>query len=581
MAFDGIVISNLVHELNNTILNSRISKISQPEKDEILLTFKGTKGSNRLLISVNASLPFMCLTKENKPAPLQAPTFCMVLRKHIANGRITKIYQPSFDRIIHLEIEHLNEMGDLSQKTLIIELMGKHSNIIFCDSDNTIINSIKHVSCLVSSLREVLPGRKYFMPNTQGDKIDPFKIKNSSEIFDVIHAKPLSVIKAIYTSFNGISPLIASEVCYRSGIDGDSSVSAFSDDTMQHVANTFFWFIEDLKNDKFQPCIVREKKAPIEFSSVNLLQYQDYNTTIYDSISEVLELFYKERNNHSRIRQKSHELRHIVTTSLERNQKKLDLQTKQLKDTNKRDKFRIYGELINSYGYNLDPDAKFLEAPNYYDNNKIIKIPLDPTMTPQENSKKYFDKYQKFKRTYEALTELIDETDHNIKHLQSILSSIDIATSAEDLVQIKEELIDFGYIKKHKNNKKNKIKSKPFHYVSSDGYDIYVGKNNYQNDQLTFKFATGNDWWFHAKGMPGSHVIVKSNNTELPDRVFEEAGSLAAYYSSGRENEKVEIDYLQKKNVKKPNSGAPGFVVYYTNYSLIAIPDISNLKKID
>ena len=202
-------------------------------------------------------------------------------------------------------------------------------------------------------------------------------------------------------------------------------------------------------------------------------------------------------------------------------------------------------------------------------------------MTPQENSKKYFDKYQKFKRTYEALTELIDETDHNIKHLQSILSSIDIATSAEDLVQIKEELIDFGYIKKHKNNKKNKIKSKPFHYVSSDGYDIYVGKNNYQNDQLTFKFATGNDWWFHAKGMPGSHVIVKSNNTELPDRVFEEAGSLAAYYSSGRENEKVEIDYLQKKNVKKPNSGAPGFVVYYTNYSLIAIPDISNLKKID
>ncbi|SER62183.1 Rqc2 family fibronectin-binding protein [Lachnobacterium bovis] len=581
MAFDGIVISNLVHELNNTILNSRISKISQPEKDELLLTFKGTKGSTRLLISVNASLPFMCLTNENKTAPLQAPTFCMVLRKHIANGRITKIYQPNFDRIIHFDIEHLDEMGDLSQKTLIVELMGKHSNIIFCDKDNTIINSIKHVSCLVSSLREVLPGRKYFIPNTQGNKINPFEINNSDELFNIIISKPLSVIKAIYTSFNGISPLIASEICYRSGIDGDSSVSAFTADELKHVSNCFFWFIEDLKNNKFQPCIIRENKVPIEFSSVTLTQYQDYVSTNYDSISEVLEIFYKEKNIHSRIRQKSYELRHIVTTSLERNQKKLSLQTKQLKDTNKRDKFRVYGELINSYGYNLDPDAKFLEAPNYYDDNKIIKIPLDPTITPQENSKKYFDKYQKLKRTYEALTELIEDTDKEIKHLESIQASIDIATSSDDLIQIKEELIDFGYIKKHKNNKKIKTKSKPFHYVSSDGYDIYVGKNNYQNDQLTFKFATGNDWWFHAKGMPGSHVIVKSNNSELPDRVFEEAGSLAAYYSSGRENEKVEVDYLQKKNVKKPNSGAPGFVVYYTNYSLIAIPDISNLKKMD
>lgn len=581
MAFDGIVVSNLVHELNENILNSRISKISQPESDELLLTLKGKKGNFRLSISANASLPFMCLTQNNKVAPLKAPTFCMVLRKHIANGRITRIYQPTLDRIIHMDIEHLDEMGDLSSKTLIIELMGKHSNIIFCDNNNKIIDSIKHVSSLVSSLREVLPGRPYFVADTQHNKINPLTIESAQEIFNIISQKPSSVIKAIYTSFTGISPLIASEVCYRAGIDGDSSVSSFSDDELLHISNNFYWLIDDIKNNNFSPCIIRKNDAPIEFSAFHLKQYSDYDITSYNSISEVLELYYRERDIYNRIRQKSADLRHIVTTALERNSKKYNLQLKQLRDTEKRDKFKVYGELINAFGYGLADDAKFLEAPNYYDDNKIVKIPLDETLTPQQNSIKYFDKYQKLKRTFEALTILSAETKSEIDHLLSIQTSLDIATSADDLVQIKDELIEYGYIKRHRTDKKKKAKSKPFHYISSDGYDIYVGKNNYQNDELTFKFATGNDWWFHAKGMPGSHVIVKSNNEELPDRVFEEAGQLAAYYSKGRENDKIEVDYLQKKNVKKPNKGAPGFVVYYTNFSLTVHPNISTLKLVD
>lgn len=580
MALDGIVISNIIAELNNTILNARISKIAQPEADELLLTLKGNQGSYRLAMSASASLPFIYLTDSNKPSPLTAPTFCMVLRKHIANGRITKIYQPHMERIINFEIEHLNEMGDLCQKTLIIELMGKHSNIIFTDADGTIIDSIKRIPASLSSVREVLPGRQYTIPATQEDKYDPLAV-DAAGFADIVSQKPLSVSKAIYSSFSGISPLVACEIAHRAGLDADSPVAAYSSDDLLHLASNFIWMMDDIKNSNFTPNIVRDGSEPKEFSSVELTQYNDLSVTKYDSISQVLELYYSERNIYTRIRQKSSDLRKHVNTLLERNQKKYVLQMKQLKDSEKREKYKVYGELINAFGYGLTPDNKVLEAANYYDDNKIIKIPIDNTKTPAENAQKYFDKYGKMKRTAEALNELIQETKAQIDHLESIQNSLDIALSADDLVQIKDELIEYGFIKKGKSGKKQKVKSKPFHYISSDGFDMYVGKNNYQNDELTFKFATGNDWWFHAKGMPGSHVIVKSENKELPDRTFEEAGKLAGYYSKGKNADKVEIDYLQKKNVKKPNGSAPGFVVYYTNYSLTIHPDITDIRQID
>ena len=549
MALDGIVISNIVAELNSTILNSKISKIAEPEADELLLTLKGPNGSFRLSMSASASLPFIYLTPTNKVSPLTAPTFCMVLRKHIANGRITKIYQPGMERIINFEIEHLNEMGDLCHKVLIIELMGKYSNIIFTDSDGTIIDSAKRIPASVSSVREVLPGRAYTIPATQEDKYNPLTV-DSKQFVDIISAKPLTVSKAIYSSFSGISPLVANELAHRAGLDADSPVAAYSHDELLHLGSNFTWMMEDIKNNRFTPNIVRDGNEPKEFSSIELTQYSDLTVTKYESISEVLELYYSERNTYTRIRQKSADLRKHVNTLLERNQKKYSLQMKQLKDSEKREKYKVYGELINAFGYGLTPDDKFLEAANYYDDNKIIKIPIDNTKTPAENAQKYFDKYGKMKRTAEALNELILETKGQIDHLESIQNSLDIALSADDLVQIKDELIEYGFIKKGKGSKKQKVKSKPFHYISSDGFDMYVGKNNYQNDELTFKLATGNDWWFHAKGMPGSHVIVKAENKELPDSTFEEAGKLAGYYSKGKNADKVEIDYLQKKNVK-------------------------------
>jgi len=579
MALDGFVISNLVHELNEKLLNGRISKIAQPESDELLFTIKSNQGQFRLAISASASLPFVYLTEQNKTSPLTAPNFCMVLRKHIANGRITRIYQPMMERIIHFEVEHLDEMGDLCTKTLIVELMGKHSNIIFCNQNGIIIDSIKRVSAMMSSVREVLPGKEYCIPATQDEKFNPLEVTEDT-FMDVVMKKPLPITKALYSSLTGFSPLLASELCYRASIDGDMPTDSLNEDGKKHLFNHFAWLMEDVKNHAYQPNIVYNGKEPIDFSCFALSMFTDYEANNFKSISTVLEQYYASKNQFTRIRQKSVDLRKIVSTALERNRKKYQLQEKQLKDTEKREKYKIYGELIHTYGYGLEEGAKKLEALNYY-TNEMVTIPLDDQLSAMENAKKYFEKYNKQKRTFEALTTLIEETKSEIAHLESISASMDIAQTEDDLVQIKEELIEFGFIKRKKTDKKAKIKSKPFHYRSSDGYDIFVGKNNYQNDELTFKVATGNDWWFHAKGMPGSHVIVKANNEELPDRTFEEAGMLAAYYSNGRDAEKVEIDYLQKKNIKKPNGAAPGFVVYYTNYSLTIAPDISGIKFIE
>lgn len=578
MAFDGITIANIVTELNQTITGGKINKIAQPENDELIITIKNQRKQYRLFLSASASLPLIYLTETNKPSPLTAPNFCMLLRKHIGSGKIIAIEQPGMERIIRFTIEHLNELGDLCTKYLIVEIMGKHSNIIFCNEEDQIIDSIKHVSAHMSSVREVLPGRPYFIPETQS-KLNPFVL--TEEIFqEKIFPRPVNVAKAIYTSITGISPLMAEEVCYRAGIDGGIPTDGLEDVERVHLAHTFLRMVDDIRDGHFEPNIIYKGKEPVEFACFPLSQYQDYRAVSYPSIFPVLETYYAEKNIVTKMRQKTVDLRKIVQNALERNVKKYQLQQKQLKDTEKKEKYRVWGELLNTYGYEVEPGAKSMEALNYY-TNEMIQIPLDETMTPQENAKKYFDKYSKLKRTKEALDTLLQETGDEIKHLESIAASLDIASSEEDLVQIKEEMMEYGYVKrKNTGGKKVKVTSRPYHYISSDGYDIYVGKNNFQNDELSFKFASSNDWWFHAKGQPGSHVIVKSKNEELPDRTFEEAGKLAAYYSKGRQAPKVEIDYTQKKNLRKPTGGKPGFVVYYTNYSLLIEPDITGLQQI-
>lgn len=577
MAFDGITVAALTKELKETICDGRIAKIAQPESDELLLTIKTKEGQRRLSISASASLPLIYLTNDNKPSPMTAPNFCMLLRKHIGNGRIVDVSQPGLERIIQLRIEHLDELGDLRQKTLVVEIMGKHSNIIFCDEKDQIIDSIKHVPAQMSSVREVLPGRPYFIPDTM-EKQDPLTAADE-DFSRALRGKPMRISKAVYTSFTGISPVVAEEICYLAGIDSQMTASDLTDDMLTHLYRQFQYYMEDVRNGAFNPVIYFDGNTPKEFSALPLTHFQNLEKKEYSSISEVLSTYYATRNALVRIRQKSADLRHIVQTALERNRKKYELQSRQLKDTENRDLYKVYGELINAYGYQLPEGSKELTALNYYTGEEIT-IPLDPVKTPQENAQKYFARYNKQKRTYEALTELISETGDEIRYLESVESALDIALYEEDLTQIKEELSQAGYIRRRQQKKKAKILSRPLHYVSSDGYHMYVGKNNLQNEELTFHFASGNDWWFHAKGVPGSHVILKSGGDEVPDRTFEEAGRLAAYYSKNRGNEKAEIDYIEKKHVKKVNGGRPGFVIYHTNYSLVIDSDISGIEEV-
>lgn len=581
MAFDGVTIANIVYELNQELAGSRLYKIAQPEEDELLLTFKTKDGQKKLFLSADASLPLIYLTAESKPSPMTAPNFCMLLRKHLQNARVIAIGQPGLERIVQMELEHLDEMGDLCRKELIIEIMGKHSNIIFCNSDHMIIDSIKHISAAVSSVREVLPGRPYFVANTQ-EKAEILCCDYDSFV-QILTGKAQSLYKAIYNSFTGISPVLAQELCFEAGVDSDLPTTVIEQTDFRSLYRAVNTLTDRITQGNFTPCIAYEGGRPIEFAAVPLTIYPEAALTPYESMSVLLETYYAQKNAVSRIRQKSADLRRIAQMLLERDVKKYDLQMKQMEDTAKRDTYRIYGELLNTYGYDAKPGARALEALNYY-TNEMITIPLDPTLSATENAKRYFDKYGKLKRTFEALEELTVQVKAEIDHLETILSALDIAIREEDLVEIKEEMTQCGYIRRKGpvSAKKVKVTSRPFHYVSSDGYDIYVGKNNFQNDELTFRFATGNDWWFHAKGMPGSHVVVKSKGPEeLPDSTFEEAGRLAAYYSKGREQEKVEIDYIQKKHVKKPNGAKPGFVVYYTNYSLMISPDISGITQLD
>lgn len=580
MAFDGITIRALTTEFNNILTGGRINKIAQPEKDELLITFKTTAGQARLMLSVNPSLPLAYLTDNNKPSPLTAPNFCMLLRKHLNNGRIISVSQPGLERIIDILIEHLNEMGDLCQKHLIIELMGKHSNIIFTDNNNKIIDSIKRVNASVSSVREVLPGYDYFIPNTT-EKLNALTT-NRQEFIDNVCSKNLSLTKAIYSTYTGFSPVVSEEICHMSGIDGALPGVCLENDYKTHIAGIFCNYVDDITSCKFSPCIVYDGSLPKDYFVITPDSYSQENIRHFESTSKMLEQFYAEKNSYTRIHQRSGDLRQIINSNLDRNYKKYSLQLKQLDDTKNREKYKLYGELLNAYGYEIISGSKECTVLNYY-NGENITIPLNEDLSPQENSRKYYEKYNKQKRTYEALTEQVLSTKTEIDQLESIKVSLEQATAYEDLVQIKEELITYGFIRNKGpiKNRSEKIKSKPYHYLSTDGYDIFVGKNNIQNEELTFKIASGNDYWFHAKDMPGSHVIVKTNNTTLPDSTFEDAARLAAYYSKGRDMEKVEIDYVEKKFVKKVPGAPLGFVIYNTNYSMNITPNIDNLTLLE
>ena len=589
MAFDGSIVHALLHELKQELEDGRIAKIVQPEKDELILTVKKEGRQKRLLISVNPSLPIMYLTEQNKNAPLQAPSFCMLLRKHLTGGRILMVSQPSLERIVELEIEHFNEMGDLCRKTLTVELMGKYSNIILRDGTR-ILDAIRHVSLLMSSVREVLPGREYFIPFHE-EKLDPFAADEDRFAEHVYVSGGQTIAKALYSGITGFSPVTAQEILYLAELDSDRPVSSFTQQERQKIYAGFCSVMERITAagmGREKPGILFKGEEPAEYGAFRYRMYEDpaFSWKEYESVSKLLYDYYSRKQTASSIRQKTAGIRQSITTILNKDYKKYDLQLRQIRDTEKKEKFRVYGELLTAYGYSVQSGASEFETTDFY-TGKPVRIPLDPRLSAVENGKQYFKKYAKLKRTSQALGEIVVQTKEEIDYLESVLVSLNLVRSAQDIAEIRKELSQTGYGRKSsvKGSSGNAGKraanerSQPLHFISSDGFHMYVGKNNLQNEELTFHMASGTDWWFHAKEIPGSHVIVKTQGRDLTDRTYEEAARLAAHFSGSGSAEKAEVQYTMRKNLKKPPGAKPGMVIFHTYYSMAASTDISGLRQ--
>ena len=595
MAFDGLFLSALVSEFKTTISGGKISKIVQSEKDEIQLTIKKEKRQFFLHLSANPSIPLVYLSDKGKTAPLTAPNFCMALRKHIGNGLIQDITQASrnlpeqgLERVLLLHISHRDELGDIGIKYLSIEIMGKYSNIILLKEDFTILDAIKRISSAQSSVREVLPGRKYFIP-------DQFKKENllcfpleSLQTFLENKKNPNTerdsgmenLSDLLFQSFSGLSPLSAREISLDASLPQDQKLGCMSSLDYEKLSDAILRLRKRIREGDFTPQILYENEKSFDFSAIPVRQYGGnpaFHVEIFHSPSELLTFYYGGKEKEDRVRQKSADLKKQCSTLLERVSKKLNLQEKQLKDTEKKERFRIFGELLTTYGYSLKGGEKELICENYY-NGQEEHIPLEESLSPIENAKKYFDKYDKAKRTERNLSTQVKESKNTLEHLQSIVNSLATAENAEDLDDIRREMGEYGYMKPispKKKKERKEDKSSPRIFRSSDGYLLYVGKNNYQNEIVSFQIAEGKDFWFHVKGSAGSHVIAKTEGKsleELPDRLFEEAAELAAYFSSEKESAKVEVDYTERKNLKKVVGGAPGFVIYHQNYSILVTP---------
>ena len=582
MAFDGITVSAIKAEIEDKILGGRIDKVYQPEKDEIILGIRSMGQAYKLLLTSNASNPKFHFTQTNPSNPMTPPLFCMVMRKHLQSGKIIKIEQPDFDRILNIYVESLNELGDYSVKKLVLEIMGRHSNIILTDENNTILDCIKHIGHDTSSVREVLPGREYTLPPSQG-KINTLELDNN-DFNEVLENNPSFEIQSvIYKNYTGISPIAASEICYRANVNGSTPVEALTDIQKEIVFNKFAELVEDIKANRFYPeSITNEKGKTIDFSPIEMTQFNGLEIKKYTSISELIESFYANRDFAYRIGQKTQDLRKLITQNIERCIRKKDIQMQTLRSIKNRDELRLKGELLTANIYSIKKGMTTVELPNYYsENQELVAIELDSNKTPSENAQKYYKAYNKAKRTFEALKDQIKSNDEELAYLESVLTSVNNCTDEQDVKEIRRELREEGYVKKVKNQKdKSKKHSVPLHFISQDGFDIYVCKNNIQNDELTLKFARPRDIWMHTKNIPGSHVIIVANGQTIPDTTLNEGAMLSAFYSKAKNSSKVPVDYTEKKNVKKPNGSKPGFVIYETNKTAYITTSEEEIKKI-
>lgn len=590
MALDGLVVSALVHEFNNILTFNKIEKIYQPETDEIIMHLRSQGKNLKLLLSANSNYPRVHFTNVNKENPSIPANFCMLLRKYLQGSKIVSITQPNFERIIKFKFETFDELNMKKSIDLIIEMMGRHSNIILVDCETQqILDSIKRVSLDISRYRQVLPGLQYSMPPSQ-NKLNPLEIIDFQDFYTALSNNPHNYLqKNILNTFIGISPLVAREICYIANIKEDILLSHLSQRELQELYKAFSSLIEKVKTNDFTPYffVDRENNKYIDFSVINIKHLSLYKKGEATSVSSMLETFYIQRDQRERIQQKSHGLRKSITTKLDRLYNKIQNLHQDLRKAKKLDTYKLKGDLLTSNLYQIQKGCDKIEVINYYDeNSSLITIELDKRLSPSQNAQNYYKKYNKAKNALLEVNKQLEKSKAEIDYLEQIVISIDQSTYLSDLEEIHNELIETGYLKK-RLNKKNIThfkKSGYLKYRSSEGFEILVGKNNKQNDEITLKVADKEDLWFHIKDMPGSHVILKTGGQLPTEASLLEAANLAAYYSKGKHTTKVAVDYTTKKNVRKPKGAKPGMVIYDNYVTILANGEessIANIQHID
>ncbi|RJQ39635.1 MAG: fibronectin/fibrinogen-binding protein [Nitrospiraceae bacterium] len=585
MPFDGVVAKCIVEELTQLLVGGRIEKIFQPEADEVVLNIRSTGRNFKLALSASANYPRIHITRISKENPVTPPNFCMLLRKHLSGGRIIEIIFHDYERIITLLIESVNELGDLSLKKLVIEIMGRHSNIILLNSEDRIMDSIKHIDSDISSVREVMPARPYILPPSQ-DKTSLEKLDIDTFIEGISkesRTSSVSIEKHLLNSIKGFSPLLCREICWRSGIDGKTPLSGFEKYMLIKLKETLGELNTSIISSDFSPCIIFEDRAgekPLDFHSMKILQYS--NVEHLSSISEALDVFYSTRDNAERLKQKKSDLFKVLNNNIDRCRKKLALQQEKLKEVADREKLKLYGELVTANIYSIPKNSKSVLLLDYYsENNDYIEVPLDENLLPQENAQKYYRQYSKAKSTYENTSKQVQETLNELEYLESVMHILENCSLAHEIEEIREELAGEGYLRSRKKRISRQHKpSEPLHYKSSEGLDILVGRNNCQNDHLTMKTASSNDIWLHTRNIPGSHVVVKKQQQNVPDTTLLEAAAIAAYHSKAQMSSNVPVDYTTVKNVKKPPGAKPGMVIYENFKTIITTPDKALIDKL-
>lgn len=560
MAFDGFVTRAVVQELSQ-LAGGRISRIHQPYKTDLVFNVRAKGGNQKLLLSANPTYPRIHLTTEEFINPPEAPMFCMLLRKYCEGGIIESVSQVEMERIIHLDVKSRDELGDISKKRIIVEIMGRHSNIILMDPEtNTILDSVLHVTQSISQYRQVLPGKAYVAPPSQG-KRNPLAV-TEQEFTSLINWNAGKLDKQIVEQFSGISPLLAKEMIHRAGLS-----------TRDLVWEKFRQLIQEAKAHKYKPNIVQTKEKTA-FSITPLTHLSEGAAASFDSISECLQTFYAVKAERDQVKQKVQDLIRIVTNEKQKNEKKIEKLEQTLQEAQDAEEFRLFGELITANMHQIKKGDSELVAVNWYDEaGATVRIPLDPLKTPSENLQAYYKRYNKAKNSKEIVEEQIKLAHEEVQYLDGLLVQLEHA-SLPEADEIREEMVEQGYLRsrqKRSHKKKKELQPDIDVYISSDGIPIYVGKNNKQNDYLTNKLASGGDTWLHAKDIPGSHVVIRSR--EIPDQTLYEAAMLAAYFSKSRQGSQVPIDYTLVKHVKKPSGSKPGFCIYENQRTLYVTPE--------